>query len=404
MKNKNQLFIDDERNVKTINQNAYFEIPKNANQSNKALVSSLPLSNISDKQGKIVFCGGGSGGHVTPNIALIDYIHTNNKNIQLYYVGTNSIEKTLISSLDYVKFYEISAKKLIRSVSLTAILNNISLPFALVKSIFECKKILKEIRPDVIFVKGGYVCVPVAIAGKQLNIKVIAHESDITLGLTHKVCKNCYDKLFSTFDIDEKNIISIGSPIRQQIYLGDINKGKKIANFFDKKPVLLVLGGSLGASVFNEFVEKNIVALTNHFNVLHICGKGKKTNIVNDHYRQMEYCKDIFDLYKISSLCLTRGGSNVLCELSTIKLPFICVPLSKSSRGEQTRNAHYFTDKGVGVTLQEDNLNIDSFMIAYHHLFNNLPAFNYACDKIKIDATIPLSNTLLDYCRISDKK
>ena len=140
---------------------------------------------------KIVFTGGGTAGHIMPNLALIDELKTTAK---VYYIGSNGMEKEIITKTD-IPFYEISSVKFKRSLSFS----NLLIPFKLLKAIKQSKKILKELKPDVIFNKGGYVSLPVVFAGKQLKIKIISHESDMTLGLANKLCKNKSEILCTSF-------------------------------------------------------------------------------------------------------------------------------------------------------------------------------------------------------------
>ena len=297
---------------------------------------------------KIVFSGGGTAGHVTPNLALIDQL----QNEQIYYIGTNGMEKDLTAS--YVKngkikeYREISAHKLQRKFTLS----NLALPFRLVKSVHEAKQQLREIRPDVIFSKGGYVGLPVIIAGKKLKIPTIIHESDMSLGLANKICARFASNFLAAFPCDKRANV-VGLIVRNEILHGDRLKGLATMGFDGSKPVLLVTGGSLGAKALNDAVC-NCPKLAERFDIFIITGKGKKVDCA--FAKQAEFVTNMNDLLAASDVCLTRAGSNTLAELTLAEVPFVTVPLVKLSRGEQVKNAEWFVKRGCGLQVSEDNL------------------------------------------------
>ncbi len=308
----------------------------------------------------VVFTGGGSGGHVIPNFALIDYLKKICPNLEIHYIGSSGIEKTLVT-FEKAIFHEITARGFIREKS--KFFKNFAVPFSFIKSVNQSVDILKNIRPDVIFSKGGYVALPVVAAAKKLGIRSIIHESDMSVGLANKISKIYADVCLSSFPLSDKKFISVGSPLNQKIYDIDRTKAKNYFNLDSSKKTLLVTGGSLGAEFLNEFVKTNFENLTKKFNLIVICGKGKKLNIKNNkNFYQTEYTVDMPLFYAAADLCLTRGGSNTLCELSVLGIPFVCVPLLRSSRGEQKQNAEYFSAKGHGAILNEKNLDIKNFL------------------------------------------
>ena len=297
---------------------------------------------------KIVFSGGGTAGHVTPNLAIASKL----TNETLYYVGTDGMEKSLVKpyvdSGIITEYAEITANKLRRKLTLS----NLALPFQLIKSVKQAKKHLERIRPDVVFSKGGYVGLPVIIAARKLKIPSIIHESDMSLGLANRISKAYATKLLSSFPCDKKAKV-IGVIIRDEILRGDRQKGLETMGFDGKKPVLLVMGGSLGASALNEAVTAN-PSLAETFDVFVITGKGKKNDCEFVH--QAEYVNNVGDLFAASDVCLTRAGSNSLAELTLACVPFVTVPLTKCSRGEQVKNAQWFVSRGCGITVSEENL------------------------------------------------
>lgn len=297
---------------------------------------------------KTVFCGGGTAGHITPNLAIIDQLPDSTN----YYVGTDGMEKKLtgpyLENGKVAEFCQISAAKFQRKFTL----KNLLVPFALAKSIREAKEHLKRIQPDVVFSKGGYVGLPVVIAAKRLKIPTIIHESDMSLGLANKISVHYADKLLATYPCHKKAKV-VGAIIRKQAFTGNRAQGLSTMGFDGSKPILLVMGGSLGAKALNDAICQNS-ELANKFDIFVICGKGKTLQC--DFVRQAEFVSNIGDVFAATTVCLTRAGSNSLAELTLAEVPFISVPLTKCSRGEQIKNARWFAEKGCGLSVSEDNL------------------------------------------------
>lgn len=314
---------------------------------------------------KIVFTGGGTAGHIMPNLAIIDEIKNKAK---IYYVGSSGMEKGLIEN-NNIPFYEIESTKLKRSFSLS----NFLIPFKLIKAIKQSKKILKEIKPDVVFSKGGYVALPVVFAAKKLKIKVISHESDMTLGLANKLCKNKSEIICTSFEKTAENLkngVFTGSPIRKQIFNGKSENAKKLFKNYQNKPTILVVGGSLGSKVINENVRKSLKML-NDFNIIHLAGKGNLSGIKQDNYVELEFTNNIEDLYALSNIVVSRAGSNVINEILALNKPNILIPLSKkASRGDQILNANYFKEKGYSKVILEEDLSPNSLVNSIKQLYN----------------------------------
>lgn len=299
------------------------------------------------KRMKIVFCGGGTAGHVTPNLALADKLSDH----ELYYIGTDGMEKGLVApyvdSGKIKEYYSISANKLRRKLTL----KNLLLPFQLLKSVKEAKKHLRKIRPDVVFSKGGYAGLPVIIAAKKLKIPSIIHESDMSLGLANRICKRYADVFLAAFNCDEKAKVS-GLIIRDEIMNGSRGKGLATMSFNGAKPILLVMGGSLGAQSLNEAIRLN-KQLADKFDIFVSTGKGKRIDC--DFVHQAEYVSNIADVFAATDVCVTRAGSTSLAELTLATVPFVTVPLTKCSRGEQVNNAKWFAERGCGIAVTEDD-------------------------------------------------
>jgi UDP-N-acetylglucosamine--N-acetylmuramyl-(pentapeptide) pyrophosphoryl-undecaprenol N-acetylglucosamine transferase len=299
---------------------------------------------------KIIFTGGGSLGHFTPNIAIFNQLKDEYKCV---YIGSNGIEKEKGSHL--MPYYTIDAPKLIRSFTF----KNFLIPIKLIKSINECKKILLKEKPNLIFSKGGYVSIPVVLAGSSLHIPILTHESDYTLGLANKIIAKKSKYVCTSFEETSKKLkngIFTGSPIRDQIFNGDKNKVIKKFNLDTSKKTILVVGGSLGAENINLNIRK-ILPQLKEYNIIHLVGKGKiNKEIKQNNYYQEEFTNNIEDYFDLASLVITRGGSNTLFELLSLKKTMLIIPLS-SGRGDQILNAKSFYNNGYGNILFEENMN-----------------------------------------------
>lgn len=308
---------------------------------------------------KIIMTGGGTAGHVTPNLALAPKLKE--KGFEIKYIGSkDGIEKEIISDAK-IPYFAISSGKLRRYFDV----KNFTDPFKVMKGVIEANKILKKEKPDVIFSKGGFVAVPVVIAASMKKIPVVSHESDLTPGLANKLSAPFCDKLCVTFRESLKYVkdgkgVLTGTPIRSEILNGDKEKGKRICGFNGEKPILLVIGGSLGAKSINDEVRKNINNLTNEFNIIHVCGKGNMDSNLNNYkeYKQFEYVKeDLPHLLKSADYIISRAGANVIFELLALKKPTLLIPLSKkTSRGDQVLNANSFEKEGYSIVLDEDKM------------------------------------------------
>ncbi|GKU83068.1 undecaprenyldiphospho-muramoylpentapeptide beta-N-acetylglucosaminyltransferase [Niallia sp. NCCP-28] len=314
---------------------------------------------------KIVFTGGGTAGHVTPNIAIINEL--NKKDWEIHYIGSKAgIEKELIEKIQ-IPYHSISSGKLRRYLSV----ENAKDVFKVLKGCLDARKVLKKIKPAVVFSKGGFVSVPVVIAASMLKIPVIIHESDLTPGLANKIALRFSSKIFTSFDetinyLPKEKSTVIGSPIRKDILTGSAVKGRIFLDFTSTKPIITVMGGSLGARKINEVIRENLEELTQQYQIVHLCGKGniaaEYTN--NKNYKQLEYVhEELADILAATSLVITRGGSNAIFEFLALKLPMLIIPLSKlQSRGDQILNAKSFTKKGFSLTLEEEEITSQTFL------------------------------------------
>jgi len=311
---------------------------------------------------KIIMTGGGTAGHVTPNLALIPKLKENG--FEIKYIGSvDGIEKEIIAQ-NNIAFFGISCGKLRRYFDL----KNFTDPFKIIKGVAQAITILSKEKPDVIFSKGGFVAVPVVIAASIKKIPVVAHESDMTPGLANKLSAPFCNKLCVTFReslnfINGNKGILTGSPIREEIFHGDKAKGRKICGFTDDKEVLFIMGGSLGSRIINEEIRKNLEQLLKLFNIIHICGKGNidKKNINKEGYKQFEYVnEELPDFMNTADYIISRAGANSIFEFLALKKPTLLIPLSKkASRGDQILNSKSFEKEGYSLMLEEEEIKDD---------------------------------------------
>lgn len=321
---------------------------------------------------KIVLTGGGTAGHVTPNLALLPRLRE--EGYEIAYIGSyDGIEKKLIGDFD-IPYTGISTGKFRRYLDV----KNLTDPFRVVKGFSEARKYLKSFRPDVVFSKGGFVSVPVVRAASSLGIPCIIHESDMTPGLANKLCIPAAWKVCCNFPetfrmLPEHKAVLTGSPIRQELAQGNKLAGLDMCGFTANKPVIMVIGGSLGAANVNKAVRDALPKLLEDFQVVHLCGKDKIDNLLLNTagYKQFEYIKsELKDLFAMADLVISRAGANAICELLALKKPNILIPLpASSSRGDQLLNAKSFESQGFSIVINEDDLTTGLLVDKVHELF-----------------------------------
>ena len=307
---------------------------------------------------RIVLTGGGTAGHVTPNLALIAALRK--EGWEIHYIGTaNGMERGLIEPLEGVTYHAVKSGKLRRYFDL----KNFTDPFRVLQGAFQAASLMRQIRPDIVFSKGVFVSVPVVYGAWLHHVPVLLHESDMTPGLANRLSTPLAVKVCCTFPeaaahIGKKGVVT-GTPLRTDLFSGRYEDGLKRFGFTDSRPVLMVTGGSSGAQAINAALRKALPALTECFQVLHLCGKG---NLSADfegaaNYRQVEYLNDeMKDAYACASVVISRAGSNTVCELLALKKPMLLIPYPKeASRGDQILNARSFESRKLAhVLMQED--------------------------------------------------
>lgn len=324
---------------------------------------------------KIILTGGGSAGHVTPNLALIPTLQ--NDGYELSYIGTkNGIERRIIEDAG-IKFHPISAGKLRRYFSLKNFID----PFKLTKGYFQARRIINREKPDIVFSKGGFVTVPVVFAASHLKVPIVLHESDYTSGLANRLCIPRASKVCVCFEATSKSIsggkcIVTGAPVRTELLNGNKEAGLKFLGFGQQKPLLLIMGGSLGAQAVNEAVDRDIDKLLDMFCIAHIRGEKKLSGTQKEGYREFEYISEqLPDIFAATDYMLSRSGANAIFEILALNIPALLVPLPlEASRGDQIQNAEYFREKGFSLVLPQSELS---------HLVESLQELVQKGDELK---------------------
>jgi len=349
---------------------------------------------------KIVLTGGGTGGHVIPNIAIIDYLKVNYPKAELVYIGSKKgMEKGLIAEKN-CKFYAVETGKLRRYFSWENFIDLIRIPAGLIQSLF----IIKKFKPQVIFAKGGYVSFPVVIAGFILRIPIILHESDLVPGMANKLLSKFADKICISYKEslnyfkNKDKIILTGNPVRIEITKGKKEVGYKLTHFNKEKPILLVMGGSSGAAFINGIIEKNKQELLKKYQIIHICGKGKEIEIKNKNYLSFQYVnEELKDLYAISDLIISRAGANSLAEIAILNKSAIIIPLSrKASRGDQIFNAESFVKNHHAELLLEEDYSDEKVLTLIDKLIKNKTKESEGKSSYDL-ATKQISEIILNY-------
>ena len=350
---------------------------------------------------KIILTGGGTAGHVTPNLALLPSLKK--AGYEIRYIGSyQGIERKLIEGAG-IPYDGISSGKLRRYFDL----KNFSDPFRVAKGYFEALHLMKRYKPDVVFSKGGFVAVPVVLAAKHYKIPVIIHESDMTPGLANKICIPSAAKVCCNFPetlkyLPKDKAVLTGSPIRAELLEGDRSAGLSYAHLTEDKPVLLIIGGSLGSVAVNTAVRKILPQLLNTFQVIHICGKGNldESLIGTEGYVQYEYVDaPLKHLFAAADIVISRAGANSICELLALRKPNLLIPLSAAaSRGDQILNADSFARQGFSKVLKEEDLSDKTLSTAVFDLYKNRDTYINAMEKSSLTNAVETITNLVESC------
>jgi UDP-N-acetylglucosamine--N-acetylmuramyl-(pentapeptide) pyrophosphoryl-undecaprenol N-acetylglucosamine transferase len=341
----------------------------------------------------IVLTGGGTAGHVLPHVALIPSLKASFDAI--HYIGSTKASEREIIEREGIPFYPLECVKLRRSIAPKSLGKNLMIPFGFVRSLRQAGKHLDSIKPDIVFSKGGFVALPVVMAAARRKIPVIAHESDMTLGLANRLSVKSCVKICTTFKqtatkSGSEKFIYTGSPIRPKIYHGDPNTVTR-RHQMPQKPNLLVIGGSSGAQTINHAVQGAAEILAKSFNIVHICGAGKAGTLPllraeRSNPVVIEYAHDIENYLAWADVVVSRAGSNALCELMLLGKPTVFIPLA-TGRGDQIDNSNYVAKHNAAIVLLESNLTPETLITAIHDAYSSRETLSRNAKTVVRDGT-----------------
>ncbi len=349
---------------------------------------------------RIILTGGGTAGHVTPNLALLPSLKE--RGYEILYIGSyNGIERKLIENAG-IEYSGISSGKLRRYFDL----KNFSDPFRVLKGCAEARRLIKKYRPDVVFSKGGFVSVPVVLAAKHYKIPTIIHESDMTPGLANKICIPSAAKVCCNFPetlayLPNDKAVLTGSPIRKELLEGDRITGLNYSGLSASRPIILVIGGSLGSVAVNRAVRAVLPKILETYQVIHICGKGNLDEhlIGRNGYVQYEYVDaPLRHLFAAADLIISRAGANSICEILALKKPNILIPLSASaSRGDQILNARSFEKQGFSKVLEEEHLTDDNLLNTIQDTYHNRQKYIASMEQSTLNDAVSVVMDLISF-------
>jgi len=339
---------------------------------------------------KILLTGGGTAGHVTPNIALLPKLK-DEYGYDIHYAGTrNGMERGLIAATG-IPYHCISAGKLRRYFSF----KNFTDLFRIALGFIQAKMLMIKLRPAVVFSKGGFVSCPVVWAARLFRVPVVIHESDITPGLANRLSIPFAKKVCFSFPETEQHLppakrVQTGLPVRAELFRGDASRGREFCGFDDDKPVIMVIGGSLGAQAINEAVRGALDKLLSDFNVCHICGKGGKAPGTRKGYCQFEYVgEELTDIFAMADVVISRAGATTLFELLALRKPALLIPLgTAASRGDQILNARSFEKQGYCKILMQDDMTSTTLADNIHTLYNEKDVLVNAMERADTSSAV----------------
>ncbi len=333
---------------------------------------------------KIILTGGGTAGHVTPNIALLPRLRE--AGFDITYIGSyNGIEKQLLKE-QKIPYYGISSGKLRRYFDI----KNFSDPLKVLKGLGQSVRLMRKLKPDIVFSKGGFVSVPVILAARFCHIPSIIHESDLTPGLANKLAIPNAAKVCCNFPetlkyLPEDKAVLTGSPIRKELLTGNKESARALCHFNNEKPVLFVVGGSSGSKFINDTIRGLLPELLKSYQVIHMCGKGNIEESLKRTagYKQFEYIgAELNDIFALADLVISRAGANSICELLALHKPNILIPLSaNASRGDQILNAQSFEKQGYSVVIEEEIITPAKLLNIIHETYKNRERYVTAMEK-----------------------
>lgn len=326
---------------------------------------------------RIVLTGGGTAGHVTPHVSLIPKLKA--QGYDIHYIGTRAgIERGMIASIPGVTYHVVQSGKLRRYFSV----QNFTDPFRVLWGALQSIALMRRLRPDVCFSKGGFVSVPVVFGAWLCRVPAVCHESDFSPGLANRICARFARRVATTFPecaqaLGPKAVMT-GTPLRPELFTGSRAAGLALAGFFGSKPVLLMTGGSLGAQSVNQCLRESLAALLPHMDIIHLCGKGNLDPALDQTpgYWQREFLSgELPDALAAADIVLSRAGANTLCELVALQKPMLLIPYPRgASRGDQIQNAQSYQKQGLAQVLPQENMTPATLTQALLHLLRTKDA------------------------------
>ena len=340
---------------------------------------------------KILFTGGGSGGHVLPIIAITREIRkfSIKKELEFFYIGPKDGFGSLLLSQEDIKIKNITSGKIRRYVDRESLFQNFidiafKIPFGITQSFFH----IFFLAPDLIFSKGGFGSVPVVITGWLLGVPIFIHESDSIPGLANKFLAKFSSKIFTSFprttEFDEAKIILVGNPIRREVLGGSKEKAKEIFKLTERKPVILVLGGSQGAERINDLFLEILPKIIQEFEIIHQCGENNFERVNNEskvvikeflhkYYHPFPFLKEeeLKNAYAACDIVISRAGSGSIFEIAAAGKPSILIPLPESAQNHQVNNAYVYAKSGAAIVLENENFTPHFFFEQLKILFAN---------------------------------
>ncbi len=358
----------------------------------------------------VAFTGGGTGGHIYPGLAVADELkilaQKDNKQIKINWIGCSKgmdgklVAKAIGTDGKPVvdSFYGIPSGKLRRYFSW----QNFTDLFRIIGGYFSARRILKKLRPAILFSKGGFVSVPPVLAAKHLGIPVFTHECDFTLGLANRLNFKSAKTMFVSYDEtrnrlsqpDQERVIVTGNPVRPVIYTAAAQKGRDFLQITDKRPVLLVLGGSSGAKQINELVWTNLDKLCEHFTVIHQTGllnadsstENSLKEKYNGSYKPYQFIyEQMPDVIAAADIIVSRAGANSIWEAAVLGKPTVLIPLCGSgTRGDQVDNAKFFEEKNAALVLLGEQATGPNLLQALEKMLDEKTRNDYARNILKM--------------------
>lgn len=325
----------------------------------------------------IALTGGGTAGHIMPNLALLTHLSKNFDNI--IYIGNKSGQERTLCDKHNVPFEHCDSIKFDRKHKL----RNFKIPFVLPSYISQAKKILLKHKIDIVFSKGGFVALPIALAARQLKIPVVCHESDFSLGLCNKIVSKFAKKTILSYPMSNmpSNFVCIGNPLREEIFNASPQSVFHNHDISSNKKILLIVGGSVGAKVINDCIYDSLDLLTQEYTVIHICGNSMSP-IKHKDYHQLQFVHNIADYLQVADLIVARCGASLSGEITALNKKVLYIPLSSNaSRGDQVQNSRYLCEKNLAIELAQEDLSPSTLVYKLKYLDKEFIKKHYFYDR-----------------------